>query len=111
MIFQATQNLYQKETRESEATEEWKKAVLIQCKMILLQMASPDALIRLCCTALANEQKRLSHIYFSEQHHHSVAHFIKYYLKKGSSHTAGHNGLFIQVSHKYNYFSILIILL
>ena len=98
MIFQATQQLHQERPEQDEDSEEWKEAVLVRSKRILLQMASPDALIRLHRTALAEDQRTLSHIYFSEQHHGSIVQFLVYHLHNGS-HMSGQCGLLIQVSY------------
>ena len=98
MIFQATQQLHQERPEQDEESEEWKEAVLARSKRILLQMASPDALIRLHHTALADDQRTLSQIYFSEQHHGSIVQFLVHHLHNGS-HMSGQCGLLIQVSY------------
>ena len=106
VIFQATQQLHQQAVlwdskelwRHDEKSEEWKEAVLTQSKKILLQMASPDALIRLRCTALADDYEELSQIYFSEQHHGSIVQFLVHHLHNGS-HMTDQCGLLIQVSY------------
>ena len=98
MIFQATQQLHQERPEQDEDSEEWKEAVLVRSKRILLQMASPDALIRLHRTALADDQRTLSHIYFSEQHHGSIVQFLVHHLHN-CSHIEDNCGLLIQVSY------------
>ena len=98
MIFQATQQLHQERPEQDEDSEEWKEAVLVRSKRLLLQMASPDALIRLHHTTLAKDQRTLSHIYFSEQHHGSIVQFLVHHLRNGS-HMTGQCGLLIQVSY------------
>ena len=68
---------------------------MLECgKMILLQMASPEALIRLKNTSLMDEQKHLSQTYFFEQHHGSIVDFLNYHLQNS---THGSSGLLIQV--------------
>ena len=98
MIFQATQQLHQERPKQDEESKEWMEAILDRSKAILLQMASSDALIRLHCTALANDQKRLSQIYFSEQFHGSIVQFLGHHFCN-ASHVEGQCGLLIQVSH------------
>ena len=98
MIFQATQQLHQERPEQDEDSEEWKEAILARSKRILIQMASPDALIRLHCTALADDQRSLSQIYFSEQHHGSIVQFLVHHLRN-SSHMSGQCALLIQVSY------------
>ncbi|XP_019860584.1 PREDICTED: E3 ubiquitin-protein ligase rnf213-alpha-like [Amphimedon queenslandica] len=61
---------------------------------MLLQMASPEALIRLKSTSLEDEQKHLSQIYYFEQHHGSIVEFLNYHLHK----THDLSGLLIQVT-------------
>ena len=57
-IFQANQQLQEEQGISSERTgdPEWMEAVLQRSQDLLLQMASPDALIRLKNTALASKQ-------------------------------------------------------
>ena len=110
MIFQATQLLHQERPKQDEKSEEWKEAVFDRSKKILLQMASPDALIRLHCTALAKDQKYLSQIYFSEQHHGSIVQFLVHHLHNGS-HMSGQCGLLIQVSHNIIILCYIVLLL
>ena len=69
--------------------------MLIFSKKVLLQMASPDALIRLHNTSLSDEQKKLKNIYFNEQCHGSIVQFLQYHLHGGQSHQSG---LLIQVN-------------
>ena len=47
------------------------------CKSLLLEMASPDALIRLTSTQLLDEQRALCEIYMEEQHHSSLEAFVQ----------------------------------
>ena len=85
VIFQATEQLSDKE---------WREAVFKRSCEILLQMASPDALIRLQRTVLAAEAEELSKMYFSEQCHGSIVQFLQHHLQ---THTANSDGLLIQV--------------
>ena len=105
VIFQATEQLHESQSwRKSEDsfrwneyhnTNEWKRDVLICSKKLLLQMASPDALIRLHNTTLSLDQEKLKKIYFYEQHHGSIVQFLQHHFYDGQSHQSG---LLIQVS-------------
>ena len=109
MIFLATQQLYQESPEQDENSKEWKEAVLARSKRILLQMASPDALIRLCRTAIADNYEELSQIYLSEQHHGSIVQFLVHHLNNGS-HIEDNCGLLIQVSYNISilFYSVII---
>ncbi|KAJ7989846.1 hypothetical protein DPEC_G00308720 [Dallia pectoralis] len=53
------------------------RQVLDQAKLILLNCATPDSVVRLDCTALSRvEGEYLSRVYFEEQKHSSLADFI-----------------------------------
>ena len=54
--------------------------VLNLCKSLLLEMASPDALIRLINTPLVEEQTMLCQIYMKEQHHVSLEDFVQCHI-------------------------------
>ena len=89
MIFQATHMIHHLESHESL------QEIVFECsKKLLLKMASPEALIRLKHTSLVDEQKKLSHIYFVEQHHGSIVEFLNHYFHRN---THGSSGLLIQV--------------
>ena len=104
MIFQATEQLHESQSRrksedffdwnEYHNTDEWKRDVLICSKKLLLQMASPDALIRLHNTTLSLDQEKIKKIYFYEQHHGSIVQFLQHHFHGGQSHQSG---LLIQV--------------
>lgn len=55
--------------------------VLKLSQYYLLQTASPDAMVRLQKTSLANKSKVLQQIYFERQHHSSLENFLAYHLK------------------------------
>ena len=76
-------------------SEEWKEKVLECSKNILLEMASPDALIRLKNTSLGDEQKKLCHTYFITQNHGSVVQFLQKHI---DSPAQSIDGLLIQVT-------------
>ena len=96
VIFQATEQLKTGQYIEPdyEEIEEWREAVFKCSCEIVLQMASPDALIRLQRTVLAEEAEELSEMYFSEQCHGSIVQFLQHHLQ---THTANSDGLLIQV--------------
>ena len=103
VIFQATQQLQEEQGISSErvGAPEWMEAVLQRSQGLLLQMASPDALIRLKCTALADQQEQLSRAYFYEQCHGSIIEFLSHNL----SHSLGlDRGRLIQVSNVFKFF-------
>ena len=69
--------------------------VFQSCKSHLLEMASPDALIRLRSTPLVDEQTALCEIYMKKQHHSSIEAFIKFHI----SSTKSNNDVLMQVCH------------
>lgn len=97
VVFQATQQLQQEwgwTEQEHEYEERWKRAVLARSKKILLQMSSPDALIRLKLTKLDHKREKLLKIYYSDQHHGSMVEFLNYHFTKDQNIQIG---LMIQV--------------
>lgn len=97
VVFQATQQLQQEwgwTGQEHEYEGQFKKAVLARSKKILLQMSSPDALIRLELTKLDHRREKLLKIYYSDQHLGSMVEFLDYHLTKAQN---VHIGLMIQV--------------
>ena len=102
VVFLATQLIRHdqggKITAEMEEYDEWKEAVLQRSQYLLLQMASPDALVRLKDTALASSAGQLSKVYFSEQHHGSIRDFLSHHLKSVSN---VDEGTLIQVCNSY----------
>ena len=105
VIFQATQQLRDEQggklATEMEKCSEWKDAVLQRSQYLLLQMATPDALVRLQHTALASNAKELTLTYFTKQHHGSISDFLRHYLKDVSN---SEYGSLFQVCHKCVYF-------
>ncbi|KAI9537485.1 hypothetical protein NQZ68_025342 [Dissostichus eleginoides] len=62
--------------------------VLDLAKCLLLNCATPDAVVRLKSSELANQEKeKLQRLYFQQQHHHCLREFLKDFLNKheGSS--------------------------
>ena len=94
VIFQATEQLKLKHCYDHIDSEEWKEKVLECSKDILLEMASPDALIRLKYTSLADELQRLNDTYFIGQNHGSIVQFLSNQFSNDHS----EDGLLIQVS-------------
>jgi len=87
-----------KADEEEEDVEEshiWKENVLKMNQYLLLQTASPDALVRLEHTLLADQREELLRLYFQEQHHNSVEDFLAHHIQKNS--TRG-GGLLMQVT-------------
>ncbi|KTG00736.1 hypothetical protein cypCar_00028018 [Cyprinus carpio] len=64
------------------------KVILDEAKLILLNCATPDAVVRLDCTLLSNvESEHLSRVYFEDQKHSSLADFILSHTQQaGPSH-------------------------
>ena len=85
VVFQASQHLRHEQggkiPAKMEEHDEWKDAVLLHSQHLLLQMASPDALVRLKDTTLASTAGQLSKVYFTEQHHGSIRKFLSHHLK------------------------------
>ena len=46
----------------------------------MLQTASPDAIVRLECTALADEKESINQIYSEEQYHRSMSEFLQHFI-------------------------------
>ena len=68
--------------------------VLAKSQYLLLQTASPDALVRLESTPLADQREEVSRLYFQEQHHSSIEDFLTHHIQRNS--TRG-GGLLMQV--------------
>uniref|UniRef100_A0AAY5KR03 RING-type E3 ubiquitin transferase n=1 Tax=Esox lucius TaxID=8010 RepID=A0AAY5KR03_ESOLU len=59
------------------------RRILDEAKLILLNCATPDSVIRLDETKLsADETEMLTQIYFEQQNHHSLADFIAFHTKQ-----------------------------
>ena len=97
-MFQATQQLQESWgwPEQRHDSEEWKKAVLARSKKILLQIASPDALIRLKYTKLNEKRDKLLKIYYSDQHHRNIIELLNDNLKKNQK-SSRSIGLMMQV--------------
>lgn len=68
--------------------------VLKLSQLLLLQTASDDSLVRLMMTDLAHQQKELMRLYFSEQHHQSIAEFLYHHMQNSDE---SKEGLLLQV--------------
>lgn len=77
--------------------------MLRRCKRLLLEMASPDAIVRLSSSGINAEAKEMWDIYFKKQQHSSLAAFMSHVLQYDDSHFKKKNqeGLLVQV--KYNF--------
>ena len=106
VIFQATQQLCDdqggKLSNEMKESSEWKDVILQRSQYLLLQMATPDALVRLQHTALASSAEELTLMYFTKQHHGSISDFLRHYLKDASN---SEYGSLFQVCHICTYVS------
>ena len=60
----------------------------------MLQTASPDAIVRLACTVLADEKDAINRIYSEEQHHKSIVGFLSHFLHDSDM----EGGLLLQVT-------------
>lgn len=68
------------------------------CQLPLIQIASPDAIVRLCESELAPEHESIQTIYFNEQHHMSLDDFLMFQIEQRSSEGVKCNGLLFQVT-------------
>ncbi|XP_047465467.1 E3 ubiquitin-protein ligase rnf213-beta [Mugil cephalus] len=71
------------ENEVGTATENEEEEVLALAKCLLLNCATPDAVVRLKYSDLAKQEKdKLQKLYFQQQHHHSLRDFLKDCLNK-----------------------------
>ena len=84
VVLQATQQLQKQQgidsPLEKEIYDDWSSAVLKCSKTLLLQIATPDAIVRLKDSSLVDDAEELSRIYFNEQHHGSIKGFLTHHL-------------------------------
>ena len=80
-----------------EKSPEWLDTVIKHSKSLLVQMVSPDALIRLQCTQLSDEWKNITTTY-TEQHHGSIRDFVYHHLQQQSDEEDENGGLLLHVS-------------
>ena len=66
-------------------------------QILLLQIASDDALIRLKKTTLAEQQEEFLELYFSQQCHNSVIDLVRHYI---TSVERSREGLLMQVCNQ-----------
>ena len=97
VVFQATEQLTEEcgHVPNEEESEEWKTTVLQRSQYLLVQMASPDSLVRLQLTSLADQLDQLNNIY-SEQCHSSIQDFLSHHLQ--DKRRAQDGGLLLQVN-------------
>ncbi|GAA6226553.1 E3 ubiquitin-protein ligase rnf213-beta-like [Lates japonicus] len=68
---------------ESNAGENEEEEVFDLAKCLLLNCATPDAVVRLKYSDLAKQEKeKLQRMYFQQQHHHSLRDFLEDHLNK-----------------------------
>ena len=86
VVFQATEQLREEQRGEvdekMEEKNEWLDQVMERSKSLLVQMASPDALIRLQCTQLTEKETKEVNATYTEQHHDSIKDFLCHQLKR-----------------------------
>ncbi|XP_026171361.1 E3 ubiquitin-protein ligase rnf213-beta isoform X2 [Mastacembelus armatus] len=71
------------ENNVGSAGQNEEEAVLNLAKDLLLNCATPDAVVRLKYSDLANQEKeKLQRMYFQQQHHHSLRDFLENCLNK-----------------------------
>ena len=99
-----TDTVRERERRERrtrrEESEEWQDLVMERSKSLLIQMATPDALIRLQCTQLAEEERRKITTAYTEQHHGSISDFVCHHLQRQFGGVDEEGGLLLHVSTK-----------
>lgn len=64
-------------------------------KFLLLQTASPDAIVRLECTALSHKKDDINKIYSEEQYHRSMTEFLRNFVQNNKL----EGGLLLQVMY------------
>ncbi|XP_036388951.1 E3 ubiquitin-protein ligase rnf213-alpha-like [Megalops cyprinoides] len=63
--------------REAEASDTWRSVLLEEAKLVLLNCATPDSVVRLDFSALPNvEAEQLAQVYFQKQKHSSLVDFV-----------------------------------
>ena len=81
----------------SNQDEEWEQNVFDLSLRKLLSCATPDSLARVPVSGLSKDAGRLWEMYFSEQHHNSIADFMKFELENVSQREHC-SGLLLQVT-------------
>ena len=88
VVIQATEQLREEQGGEvdekMEESDEWLDQVMERSKSLLVQMASPDALIRLHRTRLAEEERKSITAIYIKQHHDSIKDFLCHQLEQPS---------------------------
>ncbi|XP_022806308.1 E3 ubiquitin-protein ligase rnf213-alpha-like [Stylophora pistillata] len=86
------------ESDDSEDT--WEMKILRRSQMMLLEMATPDAIARLPHTALERRAPHIWNVYFKKQQHSSLAAFMSHVLNLEDSHLdeKRQEGLLIQIT-------------
>ena len=103
VVFQVTEQLRERQEEHSQVNEEmeesaeWLDIVMERSKSLLVQIASPDALIRLQRTQLADERKNITTTY-AEQHHGSIRDFVYHHLQQQCDEEDENEGLLLHVS-------------
>lgn len=97
VIFQVTKQVKKENSDEHFNFIEHQDEIFDKSCCLLLLMTSPDALIRLQCTNLKNEQKKLFDIYFNKQKHESLSDFVFQQLQLDQG-----DGILLQVNFQFN---------
>ncbi|XP_022803330.1 E3 ubiquitin-protein ligase rnf213-alpha-like isoform X2 [Stylophora pistillata] len=63
-----------------DTADTWEMKVFRRCQMVLLEMATPDAIARLPHTTLGGRAPSIWNVYFKEQQHSSLAAFMSHVL-------------------------------
>lgn len=108
-VMSQSEEMMETENNIGPAGENEEEEVFDLAKGLLLNCATPDAVLRLKYSDLANQEKeKLQRIYFQQQHHHSLRDFLEDFLK-----THQESSRFLEVSHKpqlqfcfHNFFTI-----
>ncbi|KAG5853539.1 hypothetical protein ANANG_G00027050 [Anguilla anguilla] len=82
VVLQVTEKL-----KQEKEMPEFRRRVLQQAKLMLLNCATPDSVVRLQDTALSStEAESLTQVYFQEQQHSSLAEFILSHMHREGWH-------------------------
>ncbi|XP_008298790.1 E3 ubiquitin-protein ligase rnf213-beta [Stegastes partitus] len=82
-VMSETEQMMETESDVGSVRENEEEEVLDLAKRLLLNCATPDAVMRLKYSDLANQEKEnLQRLYFQQQHHHSLRDFLEDGLKK-----------------------------
>ncbi|XP_071319372.1 E3 ubiquitin-protein ligase rnf213-beta isoform X2 [Trachinotus anak] len=82
-VISETEEMMETENNVGSAQDNKEEEVFDLAKCLLLNCATPDAVVRLNYSDLANQEKeKLQRMYFQQQHHHSLRDFLEDCLNK-----------------------------